>query len=166
MNQMEKIFLDELADILHAENMLVKALPKMREAAFSPELKAAFDAHLAETREHVARLEGIFRSFDLPAREKKCEGMVGLLVEGQHLMQRSKPSPALDAALLCAARKVEAFEGVSYSSLAKWAALLEQEEAAERLEETFKEEERMGKRLMQLSGKALRRDAFLEPEPA
>ena len=162
MNQLEKIFLDELADTLHAENMLVKALPKMRDAALSPELKGLFDGHLAETREHVARLETIFRSFDLPAREKKCEGMLGLLMEGQHLMQRYKPSAALDAALVCAARKIENFETVSYSSLAKWASALAADDAAAILDETLKEEEKLVKKLGQIGARVLRREASME----
>src|SRR5690606_31634703 len=137
---LEKIYLDELADTLHGENMLVKALPKMRDAATSPALAALFEAHLAETRNHITRLETVFRSLGLPAREKKCEGMLGLLVEGQHLMQRTRPCAALDAALACGARKIEHYEAVSYQCLSKWAVTLGADEAAALLDETFREE--------------------------
>ena len=162
MNQLEKVYLDELADILHAENMLVKALPKMRDAADSPALSSLFETHLAETRKHVTRLETIFRSLGLPAREKKCEGMLGLLMEGQHLMQRSKPSPAPDAALGCGARKIEHFEAVSYHCLSQWARVLGDAESAALLEETLREEERMTKKLMQAGSKRLRADRLVE----
>ncbi len=123
LDELGKLLCDELADLLHAENMLLKALPKLAAGACAPELKALFDTHFEETRSHVKRLEKMFAALDLPVREKKCEGMMGLLVECQHVLTRAKPSLAVDQALLCAARKIEAFESVAYRSIAAWAAL-------------------------------------------
>ena len=121
--QVEKLLCDEIADLLHVENMLIKALPKLVAGAFAPELKALFENHFTETRLHVKRLEKMFAVVELPAREKKCEAMMGLLVECQHLLTRAKPSLVLDQALICSARKVESFEIVAYQSVAAWAAL-------------------------------------------
>ena len=63
-------FIDELRDIYDAEKQLTKALPKMAKAASSPDLRAAFEAHLEETRGQIERLEQIFESLGEKVRGK------------------------------------------------------------------------------------------------
>jgi ferritin-like metal-binding protein YciE len=123
IEQIEKLLCDEIGDLLHVENMHLKALPKLMAGVSAPELKSLFTRHLEETRRQVKRLEKMFAALNLPAREKKCEAMMGLLVECQHLLTRAKPSLVTDQALLCAARKIESFEIVAYQSVAAWAAV-------------------------------------------
>jgi ferritin-like metal-binding protein YciE len=139
---LDKLICDELADLLHVENMLLKALPKLAAGAYAHGLKELFENHLVETRVQVKRLEKMFGSLERPAREKRCEAMMGLLVECQHLLTRSKPSLATDQALICAARKVESFEVISYRSLASWAELCKYETIRILALETADEEER------------------------
>src|SRR5438876_1658810 len=103
MNQLEDVFLDELGDILSAENQLVKALPKMVKAAQSQELKDAFSAHLGETENHVERLKQIFEMLSKTARAKKCKGMQALIDEGKDIISENEDTSALDAAIICAA---------------------------------------------------------------
>lgn len=151
MSRLSKLFLDELGDILHVEELLQKALPKMRDAAEGPELKKLISNHLTQTQNQSTRLQKVFAIFELPAREKKCEAMLGLLVECQQLIQRSKPSPTLDAALVCALQKIESYEAISYRSLASWAKLLGEKEAAKHLAATLTEEESALERLTALA---------------
>jgi ferritin-like metal-binding protein YciE len=47
---------EELNDLLNAEQQLIEALPQMAEHASSRELRAAFKSHLAETRRHEKRV--------------------------------------------------------------------------------------------------------------
>ena len=68
-------FVDELRDTYDAEKQITKALPKMAKAACSSELRAAFEAHLEETREQVDRLEEVFASLDEKVRGKHCDGV-------------------------------------------------------------------------------------------
>ena len=117
MNPLQELFLDELADLLHAENQLVKALPKLAKAAQSRELKTAFEEHLEETRGHVQRINQVFALFDRPAKAKKCEAMAGLVEEGSSVLKEWEGSPALDAALIAAAQKAEHYEIASYGPL-------------------------------------------------
>jgi hypothetical protein len=65
------LFLDELRDIYWAEKHLTKALPKFRKATTNEELAAAFETHLGETEEQIARLEEVFEMMEVPARAKK-----------------------------------------------------------------------------------------------
>jgi hypothetical protein len=54
-------FIDELRDTYDAERQLLKALPKLARSSTSPELRAAFESHLEETRGQVERLESLSR---------------------------------------------------------------------------------------------------------
>ena len=76
-------FVDELRDAYDAEKQMTKALPKMAKAASSPELRAAFEAHLEETRGQVQRLEEVFASLDEKVRGKHCDGIAGIIEEGK-----------------------------------------------------------------------------------
>src|SRR4051794_30674709 len=113
MSELRETFLDELKDLYDAEKQLTKGLPKMAKAAESEELKAAFEQHLQETEGHVERLEKVFEIFGEDAKGKKCKAMQGLLEEGKELIEEE----AGDAALICAAQKVEHYEIASYGSL-------------------------------------------------
>jgi ferritin-like metal-binding protein YciE len=140
MKLLTDLFLDELADMYDAEKRIAKALPKMAKAAQSPELKEAFDTHLIETEGHITKVEEVFALFEEKAKGKTCEATVGLLKEGDEIAAEFKGSPALDAALIGAAQKVEHYEIASYGTLKTWATLLGNEEAAEVLGEILDEE--------------------------
>ena len=140
MKTLEDLFLDSLADMYYAENQLVKGLPKMAKAATNEQLRSAFEAHLTETEGHVTKLEQVFQCFDEEAKGKTCEATKGLLEEGDEIADDFKGSPAINAALISAAQKVEHYEIASYGCLHEWAALLGNDEAAELLEQILEEE--------------------------
>lgn len=144
---LHELFLDELADILHAERQLTKALPKMAEAATTEELSAAFESHLTETENHIKRLEQVFSSLDEPVKSKECKAMKGLLEEGKEMMEEMEDSPALDAALIAAAQKVEHYEIASYGTVVAWAEKMGHEEAVELLTATLDEEKAADEKL-------------------
>lgn len=140
MKTLKDLFLDELADMYDAEKRIVKALPKIAKAATCEDLKAAIMAHLEETKGHVTKLEQVFETFEEKAQGKTCEATVGLLKEGDEIAADFKGSPAINAALVSAAQKVEHYEMASYGCLQEWAKLLDNEEAAEILEGILQEE--------------------------
>jgi ferritin-like metal-binding protein YciE len=147
MSTLRDTFLEELADVYDAEKQLLKALPKMAKAASHEELKEAFESHLDETKKHVERLEQVFEAFGEPAKGKKCKAMQGLVEEGEELIEEDEG----DAALICGAQKVEHYEIASYGSLAAWAKLLGQDEAAELLDETLAEEKAVDAKLNEIA---------------
>jgi ferritin-like metal-binding protein YciE len=140
MKTLKDLFLDEVADMYDAERRIVKALPKMAKAATCDKLKKAILAHLKETEGHVTKLEQVFQSFDEKARGKTCEATVGLLKEGDEIAADFKGSPAINAALISAAQKVEHYEMASYGCLHEWAGLLENTKAAGLLQEILEQE--------------------------
>lgn len=140
MKTLQELFLSELADMYDAEKRIAAALPKLAKAAAAPELKTAFESHLSQTEEHIEKVERVFECFDEDPFEETCEATEGLLKEADELAAEYKGSPALDAALICAAQKVEHYEIATYGCLLTWAGLLENAEASAILEDILEEE--------------------------
>lgn len=164
MKTLNDLFLNELADMYDAERRIVKALPKMAKAATCPDLKKAIQAHLKETEGHVKKLERVFQAFDQKAKGQTCEATVGLLEEGDEIAAEFKGSPAINAALISAAQKVEHYEMASYGCLHEWAGLLGNAEAAGLLQEILDEEKAANKSLTALARASSNQEALVEPE--
>ena len=147
MSELREMFLDELADIYDAENQLLKALPKMAEAATDEELQAGFRAHLKETEAQIERLKQVFEILGKPAKGKSCKAMQGLIAEGDELIKED----AGDAALICGAQKIEHYEIAAYGTLCSWARLLEEEDAEELLVTTLDEEKAVDQKLTEIA---------------
>jgi ferritin-like metal-binding protein YciE len=140
VENLEELFVHELKDILDGERQITKALPKMAKATESEELKAAFEEHLRVTEEQIGRLETIFESMDKAARGKHCPGIEGIIKEGSETIKENDTGPALDAALIAGAQKVEHYEIASYGTLVEWAKILGKDDAVELLQQTLAEE--------------------------
>jgi ferritin-like metal-binding protein YciE len=61
ITSMDDLFVHQLQDIYYAEKRIVGALPDMIAKATSPELTAAFEAHLGQAKNHVKRVEQLFQ---------------------------------------------------------------------------------------------------------
>jgi ferritin-like metal-binding protein YciE len=164
MKLLKDLFLDELADIYDAERRTVKALPKMAKAASCDKLKQALLAHLKETEGHVLKLEQVFESFDEKAKGTTCKVTVGLLEEGDELAADFKGSPAINAALISAAQRVEHHEMASYGCLHEWAGLLGNQKAATLLREILAEEKAANETLIELARTGSNREALGETD--
>ncbi len=150
-NELHSLMVDQLRDILWAEKHLLKALPKMAKAAKEEKLSTAFSTHAKETEQQIERLKQIFDKLGLAARAKKCDAMEGLLSEAHELEDDYSDSQALDAALICAAQKVEHYEIATYGSLHAYAKRLGHSEVADLLGQTLQEEEKTDKLLTEIS---------------
>jgi ferritin-like metal-binding protein YciE len=157
--ELSDLFHETLKDIYHAEKQILKALPKMAKSAQSDELRSAFQMHRDETAEQVGRLERVFEIIDKRAQTKPCHAIMGLVEEGEEVMQEFKGSDALDAGLLAAAQSVEHYEISRYGTLSAWAQQLGLDEAVELLEETLAEEKRTDETLTQIAESAVNQQA-------
>jgi len=150
--QLEKYFEDALKDIYWAEKHLTKALPKMKKAATTEELKSAIDEHLEQTREHVARLEQVFETINKTPRAKKCEAMEGLTKEGESIVEETEDnSLTRDVGIIMAAQKVEHYEIATYGGLVSLAETMGLTEAAAILSQTLEEEKETDVRLTEIA---------------
>ena len=150
-NLLQGLYVDELKDLYSAETQLVKALPKMAGAATAPKLRAGFNKHLKQTKQHVARLEKIFKSMKEGPHGKHCSGMEGLIKEGSELIAEGPDPEQLDAGLIAAAQHVEHYEMAGYGCVHTYARLLGEKQAAAILAQTYKEEKETDKSLSQLA---------------
>lgn len=150
-NALKKLYIDELQDLHSAENQLVKALPKMARAAGSEDLRAAFEEHLEQTRQHITRLDKIFQELEESPKGKKCRGMEGLIEEGSEMIEEDREPEELDAGLIAAAQRVEHYEIAGYGCVRTYANLLGESEAASLLEQTLAEEKETDQKLTELA---------------
>lgn len=143
MNELRELLVEELQDLLHAETQLTKALPKMSAAAHSPQLKLAFDKHLAQTNHQIERLSAVFELLGEKAQAKPCKAMQGLVAEGEETIAEGadKSELAADLALIAAAQKVEHYEISGYGTVRGLARQIGEIEAATLLTHTLGEEE-------------------------
>ena len=167
------LLIEELQDIYDAEQQLLKALPKMAEAAFAEELQQAFQLHTEETREQVRRIEEVFELMKIPAQGKHCPAMAGLIEEAEELLneERNADPTVLDAALIVAAQKVEHYEIAGYGSARTFAETLGAREVANLLQQTLDEEAETDRKLSALAInvinlEAAETDAGIESEAA
>lgn len=151
-SKFKELFLDELKDIYWAEKHLVKALPKMSKGATSTKLSDAIDKHLEETKEHVSRLEEVFKLLGEKPQAKKCDAMDGLVKEAESILEDTDADTMVrDAGIIIASQKVEHYEIASYGSLVALANKMGAKDASSILSSTLDEEKKTDSNLTKLA---------------
>jgi ferritin-like metal-binding protein YciE len=150
---LEELFVEQLQDLYSAENQLIKALPAMAKAAHSPALKAGFEGHFTQTKEHAARLEQIFEELGKEADGKKCQAMQGLIKEGKEMISEKASPEIKDIGLIAAAQRVEHYEIAGYGCVRTYAKILGHTDAAKALQATLDEEAATDRKLTVISEK-------------
>jgi ferritin-like metal-binding protein YciE len=151
---LDELFHDMLKDVYYAEKQILKALPKMAKAAQSTELRTAFETHKTETQEQIERLSQVFELIGKTPRAKTCDAILGILKEGEAVIEDYGDSPALDAGLIASAQAVEHYEMARYGTLKAWAEQLGHGDAVSLLDATLAEETRTDKALSKLGRSA------------
>ncbi|MGZ4420028.1 MAG: YciE/YciF ferroxidase family protein [Gaiellaceae bacterium] len=162
MTEPRELFLHELGDILYAERVLAKALPKLEREASDEELADAFKAHQAETEQHVSNIERAFETLGEKVKAEKCPGIDGIKQEHDDFVKDESPSPEiLDSFLTGAGARAEHYEIAAYEGLITTAGALGEEKVAKLLEENLAQEKEalqtlkaISKRLARASAKA------------
>ncbi|AOM79655.1 ferritin-like domain-containing protein [Pedobacter steynii] len=162
-SEFHKFFVDELKDIYWAEKHLSKALPKMKKAATSPELAAAFEKHTEETKTHINTLEQVFELLGEKAQAKKCDAMEGLVKEAEGIIEDTDSGTLIrDAGLILAAQKVEHYEIATYGTLVVFAQNMGHTDAAELLQLTLENEKATDVALTDIAVTAINEQATAE----
>jgi ferritin-like metal-binding protein YciE len=156
---LENVLVDELRDLYSAENQLVKALPKMAKGSVSAELKDLFSSHLEETKGQVERLKQVFEHLGKKATGEHCNGMEGLIEEGQDAIEKDEEGATKDVCLLGAALRVEHYEIAGYTAAIAIAKTLGEDEVVALLTENLNEEETAAKKVMAQSKPTLAQSA-------
>ena len=156
---LDDLFVHQLQDIYYAEKQIVKALPGMVKKASNPDLKQGFKDHLEETKEHVKRLEEVFRLHGHKPKAVDCPAIDGILKEADEVSGEVDDKDVLDAALIAAAQAVEHYEITRYGTLVAWAKQLDRDDCATILAETLEEEHAADEKLTDIAESAVNEEA-------
>ncbi|MFL5577858.1 MAG: ferritin-like domain-containing protein [Gemmatimonadaceae bacterium] len=159
LDSLKDLYVEQLRDLYSAENQILKALPKMAEQARHPELQEGFRLHVRQTEEHVRRLEQIFQSLGERPGGVTCEGMKGLVKEGEKTLKERADSDVLDAAMIADAQRVEHYEIAGYGCVRTYANMLGRQDDAALLQRTLDEEGQTDQKLTQLAERVVNLDA-------
>lgn len=152
---LDDLFVHQLRDIYYAEKQIVQALPDMIEKAKDPGLKQGFEAHLGETKNHVKRLEQVFKMHGVEAKGVECPAIDGIIEEADEIAGEVDDKKVLDAALIAAAQAVEHYEITRYGTLIAWAKQLGRPDCASVLQENLEEEKAADLKLTSLAERSV-----------
>jgi ferritin-like metal-binding protein YciE len=148
---LQNLYEHGLMDAVSAETQILETLPKMIDAATSPDLREAFEEHLEQTKEHKEKVEELISKLEERPEEITCKGMKGIIDEGEEAFKVESEPAVLDAALIGSAQKVEHYEIALYGTLQAYAELMDNDEAAEIFEEIKDQEIETDERLSELA---------------
>ncbi len=155
LESLRALYIDQLQHLYSVEMQLTEALPKMADAATDPQLKQAFTTHLQETRQHVTRIKQILGNTDQSAVDsKKCKVMAAMIDAGENMIKDAKDNAVRDAGLILAGQRAEHYEMASYGAVRNWAQILGEDQAAQLLDQTLKEEGQADHLLTEISKSA------------
>lgn len=154
LDNLKKLYIDQLQHLHSAEKQIVDALPVMINKSRDPQLKQALETHLQETRQHVTRLEQIMRNATGDVDTKKSKGIAALITEGEDMIKDATDDAIRDAGIIGSAQKVEHYEMAAYGTVRTYAEILGYADQAELLEKTLEEEKHADQVLTQISDSA------------
>lgn len=157
MKTVEDLLADEIKDLYSAEKQLTKAIPKMAKGSSDETLRAAFSAHLDETRAQVDRLEQITTILGIRATGKKCVGMEGCIQEGAEALEEKGDERLLDLGLIGAGARVEHYEMAAYMTAISLAQQLRRGDVVDLLKASLAEEQAAEKKLRTIAAELLKR---------
>ena len=158
------VLLDEMRDLYSAENQLVKALPKMAKGAKDPSVKSLLTNHLEETKGQVQRLRQAFELLGKKPTGQHCNGMEGLIEEGQDALEKDEEGANFDLGICGASARVEHYEIAGYTVSIELAKALGQKEVVGLLQHTLAEEVAAAKAIF-AGSKPLLKAALTQGDP-
>lgn len=151
LDDVTKLYVDNLKDMLDAEKQLTEVLPRLAKKASSPELRAAFEEHLEVTESHRREVEELLEAATGSTRAKKCKGMEGLIAESKEILENDGDADVIDAGLIVAAQKAEHYEIAAYGSLRALARMIGDENAADRFGAILEDEKAADVKLSEIA---------------
>lgn len=160
INNLNDLYIDQIRDLYNAEKQVEKSLPKMVKSSSSQELQHGFEMHLEQTKQQIDRLTQIFEELNIRPTGKACQGMEGILTEGEEFLKDKGIDPAVkDAALIASAQRVEHYEIAGYGTARTYAQKLGYTKAAKLLEQTLQEERQTDEKLTLLAESGINQQA-------
>lgn len=150
-DEITKLMVEQLRDAYSAEKQALRAMPRMAKKATAQSLKDMLQMHVEQTEGQVERLEQALEKVGARPGRKVCEGMRGIIEEGQHELEDHDKGPLMDTLIVAAQQRMEHYEIASYGTMAALAKAAGQTEVAELLAQTLQEEKQTDEKLSQLA---------------
>ena len=164
LESLRDLYIHELKDLYSAEKQMVRNMPKMVKAATNRQLASAFQQHLAQTKRQAERLEQILQDNGESTRGPKCEGMAGVLREGDEMVNEDAEDEVRDAGLIAAAQRAEHYEIAGYGCARTYADLLGDKKGARVLDAILREESATDEKLTKLARSVINLKAKKAPQ--
>ncbi len=155
LENMSDLLEEQLKDLYSAENQLSKALKKMAKKATTKSLKNAFQSHLEETEDQIAKLKQVCEDLDIKPTGKTCAAMKGLCEEGAEVIEEEGDDIVIDAALIAAAQRAEHYEISAYGTAIALANALGHKNVVKTLRSIQEQESATDKKLTAISEREL-----------
>jgi ferritin-like metal-binding protein YciE len=166
LESLKDLYVHELKDLYSAERQMIRNMPKMVKAATNRQLASAFKQHLEQTKRQAKRLEDVLASHGESTRGPKCQGMEGVLKEGDEMVQEDAEDEVRDAGLIAAAQRAEHYEMAGYGCARTYAQLLGDKKGAKTLDMILREEEAADLKLTKLAKSVINLRAKRAPQRA
>jgi ferritin-like metal-binding protein YciE len=164
LESLRDLYIHELKDLYSAERQMIRNMPKMVKAATNRQLASAFQQHLDQTKRQAERLEQILQDNGESTRGPKCEGMAGVLREGDEMVSTSAEDEVRDAGLIAAAQRAEHYEIAGYGCARTYAELLGDKKGARTLDAILREETAADEKLTKLARSVINVQAKKAPQ--
>ena len=151
INSPEKLFLHELSDMYDAEQKIAKMLPAMAKECDNSQVKSAFEHHEQDTQQQIQNLEQCFQILGSKPEKAQCAAVAGMKQEHDTFLKEDPSKEILALFDLGGASKTEYYEMASYKGLIENANLMGQKQVADLLQENYKQEEAMAKKVEKIS---------------
>jgi ferritin-like metal-binding protein YciE len=140
LETLHDLYVDELRDLYSAEGQILRALPRVVEAATTELLRGALQTYLEVTRSQAERLDRLCKRLGKSPKGKRCAGVAGILREGREVIDNGVDPDAKDAALIVVMQKVAHYEMAGYGSARAFAGMLGDMEGHRALQQSLDEE--------------------------
>jgi ferritin-like metal-binding protein YciE len=165
IGSLKDLYIDDLACLYDAELQMIRTLPRLAEAAHTPELREALIKHSEESRLHLERLDLIFTHWGERRRSRPSAGLAGIVQEAEMRLNDDATDDVRDAAIIGLAQRIEHYEIAMYGCVRTYARRLNRPDEARLLQETLDEEGRIDLRLSEIAEAHINDDARTEADP-
>ena len=147
LGSLKDLYLDELGMLYDAEMQMIRTLPLLCDAVYTPELRETLTTHCRESRMHLERIELIFTHWGERRPLRSSAGLAGIVQEADERLNQETTREAREAAIIGVAQRIEHYEIAAYGSVRNTALRLNRWDEARLLQETLDEESRADGRL-------------------
>lgn len=166
LESLRDLYIHELKDLYSAERQMIRNMPKLAKAATNRQLASAFNQHLEQTKRQAKRLEDLLASHGETTRGPKCQGMEGVLREGDEMVSEDAEDEVRDAGLIAAAQRAEHYEIAGYGCARTYAELLGDKKGAKVLDAILHEERGVDEKMTRLAKSVINLKAKNAPQKA